>query len=359
MAKDFYKILGVEKNASEDEIKKAFRKLAHEYHPDKKTGNEAKFKEVNEAYQTLSDKKKRAEYDRFGQAGSAGAGGFGGFGQSGFGGFDSSQFEGFDFGNVGDIFSDFFGGGGFGGGQQRRKGDDIQIQISVTLKDSIFGVTRNVYVTKTNSCKTCSGSGSKPGTKQNSCKTCNGQGRVQQQRRSVFGTINTVVECSACYGSGTVPEEKCSECKGKCVKDYQTEIKIEVPAGIENGQTLRMAALGNAIAHGTAGDLYVVVQVEKDAHFVRQGFDLYTHKTVKLTEAILGTETTIATFDGVEKVKIPVGTNTGDTVKISGKGVKKSNGSRGDIVVTIKIDIPKKLSGKATKLIEELQQEGI
>lgn len=354
MGKDYYKTLGIEKNATEDEIKKAFRKLAHQYHPDKKTGDEAKFKEVNEAYQTLSDTKKRASYDRFGSGnGQSGGGAHAG----GFGGFNSSSFEGFDFGNVGDIFSDFFGGSS--GQSSRKRGEDIQIQILITLKDSVFGVERKVLLTKTNACNTCSGTGAKSGSKQNTCKTCNGQGRVQQARRSVFGTVNTVVECDTCQGSGKIPEHKCTDCKGKGIKDSQSEIKIQVPAGIENGQTLRMNGQGEAINGGAAGDLYVLIQVDKDPSFVRRGFDLHTQKTLKLTEALLGTSVKIISFDGEENLVIPAGVSNGDILKISGKGVTKNQGARGDVLVTIKIVTPNKLSKEAVRLIEELRKEGL
>ena len=354
MGKDYYKILGIEKTATEDEIKKAFRKQAHEYHPDKKTGNESKFKEANEAYQTLSDKKKRAEYDRFGQSGMGGNGGY----STGFGGFDSSQFEGFDFGNVGDIFSDFFGGG-FSGGQSQRKGNDIQIQITISLRDAIFGVERSVFLTKTNKCNTCAGGGGNPGSKQNSCKKCNGQGRVQEQRRSVFGNVNTVLECDICHGSGKTFDNKCTDCKGKGVRDSQTEIKIKVPSGIDHGQSLRMSGQGEAIAHGSPGDLYVLISIEKDKKFVRKGLDLYTDVSVKLTDALLGTRVNLESFDGTESLSIPSGSNNGDILKIIKKGVKKNETIRGDIIVTLKVDMPKKISSKVSKLIEELQKEGI
>lgn len=356
MGKDYYKTLGLEKSATEDEIKKAFRKLAHEYHPDKKTGNEAKFKEVNEAYQTLSDKKKRADYDRFGSAGTGpAAGGYTG----GFGGFDSSGFEGFDFGNVGDIFSDFFGAGFGGGGGAHKKGSDIQIQISITLREAVFGTEKSVLVTKTNFCKVCSGTGGSPNSKQETCNKCKGQGRVQEARRSVFGTVNTVVQCNICQGTGKTYSERCNSCKGSCIKAEQTEIKIKVPAGIDNGQTLRMHGYGEAIANGTQGDLYIYIQVEKDKLFTRKGFDLYADKKIKLTEAMLGRTFTLETFDGNIDFDVPTGTNNGDEIRLRGKGVANRSGHRGDIVVRIKIETTKKLNANSKKLLEELQKEGL
>lgn len=357
MSKDYYSILGVSKNSTKEEIKKAFRSKAQKHHPDK-GGDEAKFKEINEAYQTLSDDSKRAQYDRFGDTGASGQG----YG-SGFGGFNSSSFEGFDFSNVGDIFSEFFTNGGsspFGGRATRvKKGSDLQVLISITFKESVFGAEKKILLTKTNTCKTCSGSGGKPGSKLNTCKTCSGSGAVSKAERTVFGIIQNTVECNTCHGSGKIPDEICATCKGKGVKDSQEEINIKVPAGIENGATLRMSGEGEATPHGKSGDLYVQIQVDADRIYSRKGSDIYMSHTIKLTDSLLGANHSIMTLDGTLSLEIPQGTNTGDVIKLSGKGVFLINGKRGDLCVKIQVQIPKSLSTKQKKIVDELKNEGI
>src|SRR3989338_6737657 len=262
MAKDYYNVLGVNKGASKDEIKKAFYKLAHKYHPDKKEGNEAKFKEVNEAYQVLSDESKRAKYDQFGSGyENMGGGGYGG-GQGGFEGFDFSGANGnvdFDFGNLNDIFSDFFGGGMGGGRPQARRGRDISTEVHITFSESIFGINRKILITKTSTCLSCGGSGAKPGTKMETCKHCNGQGKIHEAKRSFLGTISTTKICDVCLGTGEVPKEVCNTCKGKGVLRREEEISIVVPAGIRDGEMIRMTGHGEAISKGTAGDLYIKI----------------------------------------------------------------------------------------------------
>ncbi len=270
MNKDYYEILGVNKNASKDDIKKAFYKLAHKYHPDKKDGNEAKFKQVNEAYQVLSDDAKRSKYDQFGSGfeniGQQGQGGYGGHQQGGFGGFDFSGFQNggadFDFGNLNDIFSDFFTGGMGGGRPQQRRGRDISTEIQISFSESILGVVRKLLVTKTSSCTVCNNSGSKLGTKMETCKYCNGQGKIHEAKRTILGTISSTKICEECLGSGEIPKEKCETCKGKGVLSKQEEISINVPAGIQNGQSLKMAGFGEAVKKGKEGDLYVKINIK-------------------------------------------------------------------------------------------------
>ncbi|HEX8994075.1 MAG TPA: J domain-containing protein, partial [Candidatus Paceibacterota bacterium] len=246
--KNYYDILGVPKGATKEEIKKAFHKLAHKYHPDKSTGDAEKFKEASEAYSVLSDDKKRAEYDAYGQTfAGGGAGGFGGF--QGAQGFDFSQFQ-EAFGGMGFDFTDIFG--------ERRstqRGRDISIDLQLSFKESIFGVTRAVLIHKISKCDTCHGSGAKPGTTLNTCKTCNGAGKIHQTVQSFFGAITTVQPCQTCRGTGKVPEEKCTTCHGEGVRRKQEEITINVPAGIENGEMIRMSGMGEAVATGVAGDL--------------------------------------------------------------------------------------------------------
>ncbi len=355
MAKDYYTILGIKKDATEEEIKSAFRKLANKYHPDKNQGNkeaEDKFKEINEAYQTLSDKNKRAQYDRFGSAGQNGAGG-------GFSGFDTSGFEGFDFNNVGDIFSEFFSGGaGFGGSRRQRRGSDMEVTINISLKDSFFGVERDIRITKTNLCTDCKGSGAESGSNLSTCGQCHGQGFVQRQARSILGVINTQVECELCQGAGKVPEKKCNHCKGYGVKDSTETIKIQVPAGIMHGQTLRMLASGEAIKGGPAGDLFVHILVDKDAVWKRVENNLERTLNIKLSDALLGAEMTVESFAGNIKVAILAGSNSGDTITVKGKGFSTQR-SKGDMVLRLNILVPKKLSSEQKKLIQSLKDSGI
>lgn len=354
-AKNYYDILGVSKNASKDEIKKAFYKLAHKYHPDKKDGDEAKFKEVNEAYQILSDDTKRQQYDTYGQtfngAGAQG-GGFGGFDFSGFqngGGFNINMDD------IGDIFGDFFGG--FTGNKSRKpKGQDISIEILVSFKESIFGTERTINLTRVVICDPCEGSGAKKGTKLKSCPTCKGSGKIQDSRMSFFGGI-LVRTCDTCSGSGKVPEEKCSTCSGAGVQRKKEEVMLSVPPGIEDGQTLQVAGYGDAVKGGIPGNLYVHIRVQKNTHFSRRGDALlYTH-TITLSDAILGATHTIETLDGKLDVVIPEGTQPGSVIKIKEKGVPKHK-TRGDLLITIEVKIPEKMSKKAREYVEGLRKEG-
>lgn len=358
MAKDYYETLGVEKGASKDEIKKAFHKLAHKYHPDKNKGDDSKFKEVNEAYQVLSDETKRAQYDRFGSAGPNMGGG--GFDPSGFGGFgfDFSQggAQGFDMGDLGDIFGDFFGGGRRA---EARRGRDISTEISLSFKESIFGVTRRILISKASVCATCDGSGAKPGTHLSTCKTCNGKGKIHETKRTILGTFSVEQLCQTCMGAGKVPDEACATCKGKGVHHGQTEITVVVPPGINDGEMIRMTGMGEAIAHGQAGDLYIKINVARDSRWKREGGNITTVLGIKLTEALLGGEREIDTLDGSLSVKIPAGVSHGDILRVSGKGVPNDRGRRGDLLFRIEIAIPKKLSGSAKDLIKKLESEGL
>jgi molecular chaperone DnaJ len=357
MAKqDYYTILGLQKGASKDEVKKAFRKLASQYHPDKKTGNEAKFKEISEAYAVLGDEKKKAEYDTYGHAFSSGGGGQQGQGFGGFNWADFQQQGGGDFEfNINDIFGDVFGGAG--GGRQSR-GRDISIDIELPFADAVFGTTRKVLVMKNNVCTHCSGSGAKKGTDTITCTTCNGQGRVREVRRSIMGSFQTVRECDVCNGTGQIPKEKCEYCRGEGVVRGEDEIEIKIPAGIQNGEMIRMTARGEAIAHGTPGDLYIKIHVKPHAHIVRDGSTLTSQLHIKLSDALLGNKYTVATLDGNIEIKVPEGIKHGELLRIKGKGVPQGS-TRGDFMVKIIIDIPQKLSRKARKLIEELKEEGI
>jgi molecular chaperone DnaJ len=363
MPKDYYETLGVNKGASKDEIKKAFYKLAQKYHPDKKGGNEAKFKQVNEAYQVLSDDAKRSKYDQFGSGfenmgqgnyGSA-QGGFEGFDPSGFGGF---QGAGMDF-DLNDIFSDFFGGGMGGGRAQARRGRDISTEMQISFSDSIFGVTRKILITKTSECSTCHGSGAKLGTKMETCKHCNGQGHIREQKRTIFGNIASTKVCEVCLGAGEVPKEVCEKCKGKGVLRREEEISIAVPAGIRDGEMIRMSGMGEAISKGTTGDLYIKINVAAHPVFKREGNDLVMNINLKLSDALLGIKYPIQTLDGDIEVTIPEGVTINEILRVKGKGVPMSKGKRGDLLIKLNIKLPSKLSNQSRKLIEDLKKEGI
>lgn len=348
--RDYYEILGIDKKASKDDIKKAYRKLAHKYHPDKKGGDEEKFKEASEAYSVLSDDKKRQEYDTYGQTfGSAGPGGAG----AGFGGFDFSGFS-QDF-DLGDIFGDFFNGGR----SRTPRGRDISIDIELDFKDAIFGITRNILVTKNSTCKACTGSGAEKGSAMKTCGTCTGHGVINDTKRTIFGTFNHQTKCTTCFGSGKVPEKQCKECKGIGVKNAQEEIKVKVPAGVEDGQMVRLTGLGEAIPHGRSGDLYVKIHVKKDPRFRKENADIHTDLPVKLTDALLGSKYSVETLDGKIDVKIPAGVSHNELLRVKGKGVPVGGSSRGDLMIRIQITMPQKLSRKAKKLLEELKGEGI
>ncbi len=363
MAKDYYTILGVSKSASEDEIKKAFRALAHKYHPDKKGGDEAKFKEASEAYAVLSDTKKRAQYDQFGAySGGQGQG-------AGFGGFDFSNFaqgfqgfEGFNNGeggvefDLGDIFGDFFGGAG---GRRAKRGRDISMDIELPFKDAIFGAERRVLITKTALCDVCAGTGAKKGTATITCSTCNGKGQIREARNTFFGSFATTRVCPTCKGRGEVPKEECTNCHGEGALKKQEEIHIIVPAGVENGEMIRMPGRGEALPGAQAGDLYVKVHVKADKLFTREENNLVTALSIKLSDALLGGEYRIQTLDGETTLSIPQGVKQGEFLRVRGRGVPHGRSSRGDLMVRVDIEFPKKLSKAAKEAVEKLRAEGI
>lgn len=358
--KDYYAVLGVSRNASEEDIKKAFRKLAHQYHPDKEHGDEKKFKEINEAYQVLGDAKKRAEYDRFGSVGGPGsAGGPGGgyqwqdfadFGGAGFGGVD-----------LGDIFGEMFGFGGFGRGQGARRtprGHDIAVDIELSFRESVFGVERTLRLDKISTCSVCNGTGGEPGTKQKSCTSCNGTGTKKEAKQSFLGSFVQVHQCQICFGKGSVPEKPCKHCGGKGVRKGADDIVITVPPGIGDEEMIKLSGKGEGIAGGVPGDLYIKIHVKKDPVFTRDGYDIRRTLSVSVSDALLGKQDTIETVDGTADIEIPAGTSSGDVIRIRGKGVVRGSG-RGDMVVVVEVKSPKKLSRRARELLEELRKEGI
>lgn len=364
MSKDYYETLGVNKGASKDDIKKAFYQLAHKYHPDKKGGNEAKFKEVNQAYQVLSDDTKRSQYDQFGSQFENMGAGHRGSDASGFsgdfsGGFSSSGAD-FDFGNLNDIFSDFFGGGGMEGGRREaRRGRDISTEMQISFSDSIFGVNRKILITKTSNCLTCNGSGAKIGSKMETCKHCNGQGKIRESKRTIFGNIASVKICEVCLGVGTVPRELCERCKGKGVLRREEEISIAIPVGIRDGEMIRMTGYGEAVFKGTTGDLYIKINVMPHPVFKRNGNDLVMNLNLKLSDALLGVRYPIQTLDGEIEVTIPEGVSINEILRVRGKGVPSSKNKRGDLLIKLNIKLPSRISRKSRELIEELKKEGI
>lgn len=357
--KDYYQILEIEKSATHDDVKRAFRKLASKHHPDKKGGDEAKFKEISEAYAVLGDEKKRTEYDTYGRSFNGAQGGGQGFG----GGFDWSNFanaqggQGFEF-DLGDIFGGF--GDIFGGGRsESTRGRDISIDVELSFKESVFGAERKVLLTKNSVCKTCTGSGAQEGSEMVTCGTCNGNGKIRETRQSVLGAFTTVRTCTACTGKGKLPKTPCRDCAGSGIRKGQEEIQIRVPAGIEAGEMIRMTGKGEAVKQGTPGDLYVKIHIQSHKSIIRDGNTLKTNAHIKITDALLGTTYPVETLDGTVTITIPAGIKTGEQLRIKGKGVGPSSSTRGDFLVRVIIDTPAKLSRNARRLIEELRKEGI
>lgn len=369
MAKDYYQALGVPRNASKDDIKKAYRNLAHKYHPDKSGGNEDKFKEINEAYHILIDDNKRAEYDRYGRVFS-GAGPAGG--ESGFNGFD---FNGFDFSNfsaeggnnqdfgwdLGDIFGNIFGFSGREGGRRTRikRGRDISIDLEISFEEAIFGTERKVIFTKMATCGKCHGKGAEEGVAFRACTKCGGSGKVHEAKRSFFGTISVLTECSSCQGRGRIPEKKCLFCKGEGVLPQKSEAVIKIPSGIEDGQMIKLTGEGEAVLNGAAGDLYVKIHVRSSSIFRKEGANIVMDLDIRFSDAILGAEKEIKIPDGDIKLKIPAGINSGEVLRVKGKGVPIQRGGRGDLMIRILVKTPKRLSANAKKIIEDLRKEGV
>lgn len=356
MAKNYYDILGVDKKATKDDIKKAFRKLAQKHHPDK-GGDEAKFKEITEAYSILADEKRRREYDSYGQTFAGGGPGSGGFGGFDFSGFQNGANVEFDLSDLFEGFGDIFGGGRTNG--RVKRGRDISIDIETTFKESVLGATRKVLMTKVGKCDICSGSGAKPGTSMDTCTTCNGAGRVHETRNSPFGTFASVRGCPTCEGTGKIPKEKCATCAGRGVMKKEEEIKVVIPAGIDGGEMIRMPGLGEAMKGGVSGDLYVKVHVKPHSVFKKQGLNLVMDMPVKLTDALLGTQVTVETIDGKKlDVKVPPMTAPEETLRLKNRGVSM-DGAQGDLLIRLSVTMPKKLSTKAKRAFEDLKSEGL
>ena len=355
--RDYYEVLGVSKGASEDEIKRAYKKLARKYHPDMNPGDkeaEEKFKEVNEANEVLSDPEKKARYDQFGFAGvdpsyGAGAGGAGGYG------------GGFDFGDLGDIFGSFFGGG-FGGGQTRRngpqRGESIRASVAVTFTEAAFGCEKEVSIERSEQCASCKGSGCAPGTTPEICPDCHGSGMVQVQQRTPMGVFASSRPCQRCRGTGKIIHQPCADCGGSGAVRKRKTIKVTIPAGIDHGQTLSLRGQGNAGKNGgPAGDLLITVMVRPHELFRREGNDVFCEAPITFRQAVLGATLEIPTIDGPVKYDIPEGTQTGTVFRLRGKGIPALNGrGRGDQYVTVTIETPRNLNREQKEALKRFDE---
>lgn len=364
MAKrDYYEVLGVGKNASADEIKKAFRRAAVEHHPDKEGGNEEKFKEINEAYEVLKDSSKRQRYDQFGHAGVGSSaasdgnpygGGFGGFGQQG------AQGQGvhFDFGDLGlgDIFGSFFGGGGPQRQQRQSRGRNVETNLEISFEQAVFGTEAELTLNLEDECEHCKGTTVEPGHELKTCEKCQGRGQVTSVTQTIFGNIQQASICPVCKGRGKVPEKVCSVCNGKGTKRKTQNIALKIPAGVDDGATIRLREHGEAIANGPKGDLYVNVRVKPHKKFTREGDLILSEESIGMVDAALGTEIEVDTVDGPIRMKVPAGTQSGTDFKLADHGVHhlKGNG-RGAHIVTIIVDTPMKLSRHQQELLRDFK----
>lgn len=352
--KDYYEVLGVSKQASADDIKKAYRKLAKQYHPDVNSGDkeaEAKFKEANEAYSILSDDQKRSAYDRFGHSAFDGTGGGGGFG----------GFEGFGFGGLDDLFESFMGGGFGRSSSQNRKngpirGKDLQYAIEISFEEAAFGVNKEVPISRLQTCSTCSGTGAKNGTTVETCKHCQGTGQVRYTQATPFGQFVNVKTCDVCRGEGKIITQPCETCHGKGRVSKNQKISLNIPAGIDEGQTISLRGEGESGTRGgSAGDLYVTIHIKPHDIFKREGYDVVCDVPISFTQAALGAEIDIPTIDGIMKYMIPEGTQTSTVFKLKGKGIKRlRSNSRGDQYIRVNVEVPTKLSQKQKDILRQL-----
>jgi molecular chaperone DnaJ len=354
--RDYYEVLGIPKDASADEIKKSFRKLAVKYHPDKEGGDEAKFKEINEAYEVLKDQSKRQRYDQFGHAGVGGNGeAAGGNPFEGFQGFNGQNIN-FDFGDMGglgDIFGSFFGGNQQQ--QRQRRGQDVAVNMTLSFDEAIFGAEKEISVNLDDICSHCKGNGAEPGYDLKTCDTCKGSGQVNRVMNTMFGQIQQATVCPTCEGRGKVPEKVCTVCHGKGVERRHQMVKLKVPAGIDDGSTIRLNGRGEAMSGGgEKGDLYVNIRVKPHKKFTREGDLILSDERIDMVLAALGGEIDVDTVDGELTMKIPAGTQSGTDFKLSNHGVPHLRGDgRGAHIVTVHVDTPSKLSKRQKELLEE------
>ncbi|MBI5135535.1 DnaJ domain-containing protein [Candidatus Uhrbacteria bacterium] len=364
MAKDYYKVLGVEKHATPEEIKSAFRRLAHQYHTDKSTGDATKFKEINEAYQVLSDKDKRAQYDQYGQTfeQAQSQGGFGGF--EGFRDWSNyAQAGGFNAQDIGDIFGNLGDMFGMGGGRRGRaaaaaRGRDLETTVTVDFTTMVMGGTVELNIQRDVACDQCKGTGAKGGTALKTCGDCGGNGQRATTRQTMFGVFQSVGVCPTCRGTGKIIETKCDHCRGRGTESKKEDLRVEVPPGIDDGMTLRLKGKGEAVQNGTTGDLFIHVRV-RPHHIIKripETADLVTSLTVNVAEAALGTTKTIDAIEEKLDVEVPAGIGSGQRLRVKGKGIQTNRG-RGDLYVQVTVETPKRLSRNAKRLLEELQKE--
>ena len=360
MAKrDYYEVLGVGKTASADEIKKAFRQAAVKHHPDKEGGDESRFKEINEAYEVLKDPSKRQRYDQFGHAGVGGASG----GSNPFEVFGGGQGQNinFDFGDLGlgDIFGSFFGGNAGGGGRQRQaRGRDVEVGVEISFEQAVFGTEVDLNLTMEDTCEHCKGKTVEPGHDMKTCDTCGGSGQVMNVTRTIFGNIQQASICPTCTGRGRVPEKKCTVCHGKGTQRKSQDIGLKIPAGVDDGATIRLREHGEAVANGPKGDLYVNIRVKPHKKFTREGDLILSEETVPMADAALGTTIEVETVDGPVKMKVPAGTQSGADFKLSGHGVPHlKRETRGAHIVTVHVETPTKLSKRQQELLKEFRQQ--
>ena len=363
MSKDYYNILGVDKNANPEEIKSAFRKKAHEHHPDK-GGNAEKFKELNEAYQVLGNVEKRKQYDQFGSAfqnGQAGGANWGGFGQGGqgFGGFNQGGMN-FDMDDLGEMFGGFGDIFGFGGGRQtsrrQTRGRDLEMGLNLDFMEAAFGIEKEISFTKNIVCNHCHGVGGEPGAKVETCQTCHGSGHVIGVQRTILGSIQTQTVCPTCQGEGKIYSQKCTKCHGQGIVREAVKIKVRIPAGVNDGESIHLSGQGEAGQKGAAaGDLYLRLRVLPHKKFVREGYDIKSEAVISIKQATLGDQIDIETIHGAVKLKIPEGTQSGTTFRLKGKGVTRlHNRGIGDQLVKVTVKIPAGLNKKQKQLLEEL-----
>ncbi|MBR4400424.1 MAG: molecular chaperone DnaJ [Synergistes sp.] len=354
--KDYYEILGVGREASADEIKKAYRTLTRKYHPDANPGDkeaEAKYKEINEAHEVLSDPQKRAQYDQFGYVGDVPPDGFGGFGGQTF-----TQED------IGDLFGDLFGG--FGGSRRRsanpnapRRGADLEASVRLTLEEAYRGVKRKLEIPRLDTCRHCGGSGAEPGSNVTVCQTCHGSGQVTQAVNTPFGQMRQTATCPTCRGKGKTVDKVCTECHGQGRVKRTASVEVKIPAGVDNGTRLRVSSKGEAgINGGPSGDLFILTEVMPDARFTRRGDDLNTTVEISFPQAALGCDVKVGTFDGMEKLEIPAGTQAGSKLRIRGRGMPRLKGKgSGDMNILVKIKVPRTLTAKERELLKELAKE--
>lgn len=351
MSKDYYSVLGLEKGASLDEIKKAYRKLALKHHPDQ-GGDQEKFKEVNEAYQVLSDPQKKAQYDQFGSTGNS----FGG------GGFQGQGFNNMDFGDLGDIFGSFFGGGFQSAGARRtgpKRGEDIELRMTVDFETAMFGGEKEVRVEYMEECDHCHGSGAEKGAKIVVCDVCKGTGEIREQRQTLLGNMMTSRPCYKCHGKGKVPQEVCSRCHGEKRLKKSKALKVVIPRGIHDGAVLKLSGQGSAGTDGAAaGDVYIQIYVTESKKFVRKGNDIHSEIAVHIVQAVLGDDIEVDTIHGKKSVVLPAGVEDGKKIRLKGYGAYKLNTEeKGDHIVTVRLRVPKRLSKKEKELYMDLAKE--